>query len=68
MTYLITSDRDPQGGPSGHPQIGDGRDDGHRDTELDGRDENLRFAANLSVLVSKMVPIVVLCVCAGGGT
>ena len=64
MTYLITSDRDPQGGPSGHPQIGDGRglrrrrDDGHRDTELDGRDENRRFVVMRSMLVS-MRPIVV---------
>ena len=60
----ITSDRSPQGGPSGHSQIGDGRglrrrDDGHRDTELDGRDDVAeRQVAMRSMLVS-MMPIVV---------
>ncbi len=67
MTYRITSDRGPQGGPPGHPQIGDGRglrrrrDDGHRDTELDGRDENRRFVVMRSMLVSVMPIVVPVC-------
>lgn len=68
MTDPFTDDRDPQGEPSGHPQIGRGhlerRDDGHRDTELDGRDENRRFVEVRSMLVSVMpivVPVSVWC-------
>lgn len=56
----------PREDHQGHPRLGDGRelrDDGRRDTERDGRDEDRRSVTKVSTLVSKVPICRLLSVC-----